>query len=246
MADDIPAAQRFQALALAKTLLDGGEPEPARIILQRCLPLFQAQQEPAPLVNVLGMLAACNARLMRFDEAESAYDRALRIANEELIPEHPVRVAIFCSWAAVERSRGELAREKHLWQLILPVLRPDSRFDGLLKECLRCLGELELKALHRRFCVQALALATFAVCLASAPLLYGGYPDAARVAAACIVALTAWCVSWRRPTIDAVQLVLELAALDRQVAAPARDTPAGVVIRGPWLANCPHSTDGRP
>ena len=64
MADDIPAAQRFQALALAKTLLDGGEPEPARIILQRCLPLFQAQQEPAPLVragNVSGMQRAIDA-----------------------------------------------------------------------------------------------------------------------------------------------------------------------------------------
>ena len=125
-----------------------------------------------------------------------------------------------------------------------PPFRDDA--DGTSPVAASWAMHLELKTLHRRFCVQALALATFAVCLASAPLLYGGYPDAARVAAACIVALTAWCVSWRRPTIDAVQLVLELAALDRQVAAPARDTPAGVVIRGPWLANGPHSTDGRP
>src|SRR5262245_18558778 len=107
----------------AKKLLDGGEPEAARIIFEKTLLLPEVRQKPAVMVSMLGMLAACYTRLRWFGDAETAYGRAIQMADEKLEPEHVVRVAVICSWAAFERSRGALEQEKHLWQTVLPVLQ---------------------------------------------------------------------------------------------------------------------------
>jgi len=144
--DNAPQPEAVQA----KALLDGGEPEAARIILEHALVLPEVQEKPAVVVSMLGMLAACHTRLMRFEDAEVAYDRAVRIADEKLDPDHVVRVIVICSWAAFERGRGALDQEKKVWQMVLPVLQRDARFAAFLTECLRCLNELETLAPEER------------------------------------------------------------------------------------------------
>ena len=83
---------------------------------------------------------------MQFGDAESAYERAVRLADEKLEADHPVRVIVICSWAAFARSRGALDQETRLWQKILPVLEHAPRFEPLLRECSRCLQEIETLA----------------------------------------------------------------------------------------------------
>jgi CHAT domain len=43
---------------------------------------------------------------------------------------------------AFERGRGELVREKTLWELVLPALQRDAQAGARLNECVRCLEEL--------------------------------------------------------------------------------------------------------
>lgn len=129
-------------LAKGKLLLDRGEIQSALIVLKQGLLLPDMQQNPVFVVNLLGMLAACHKRLMRFDDAESIYNRAFQIA-EALEPDHVVRVAIMYSWAALERSRGALEREKRLWLMLEPLLNKNARYHDWLAECQRSLKELE-------------------------------------------------------------------------------------------------------
>jgi CHAT domain-containing protein len=133
-----------------KGLLEAGDPGTARIVLEKCLPLAEAQQVSWMVVSVLGMLAACYSRLMRFDDAESTYNRAVQLANEKLEPDHVVRLSVIFSWAAYARSRGALEQEKRLWLTILPILESDPRWAGYLAECLRSLQELDTLAADER------------------------------------------------------------------------------------------------
>jgi CHAT domain-containing protein len=133
-------------IQLGVGLMQDGKIDAARLLLEKYLPLAEQQQEPLPVVNVLGMLAACYIGLMRFDEAESAYTRAGQIANEKLRADDETRVSLILSWAAYERSRGALEKEKQLWLTLQPILERDPRFKGQISECLRSLQELETAA----------------------------------------------------------------------------------------------------
>jgi CHAT domain-containing protein len=144
MSDEAQRLHEFQGRA--KQLLDGGDPASARIVLEEGLPLAEAQQNHGAIVSMLGMLAACHTRLMQFEEAEAAYERANRIADESLPAGHAIRLIVMCSQAAFERSRGALDEEKRLWMKALPALQEEPRFASLLTECRRNLQEIETLA----------------------------------------------------------------------------------------------------
>jgi CHAT domain-containing protein len=144
MSDETLRLQEVQARA--KQLLDGGEPDRARIALDEGLPLAEAQQNHAAVVSMLGMLAACLTRLMRFDEAEAAYERATLIAEEKLEAAHPIRVIVTSSRAVFERGRGALDQEKRAWERVLPVLQREPRFASLLVDCQLNLQDIETLA----------------------------------------------------------------------------------------------------
>ena len=144
-APDLDAVQRQVGVLLAR-----GDPSAARTLIEQSLPFAEAERKPGRIASFLVLLATCHGQLMRSDAAESAFDGALRSADETLEPGHPVRVVVIASWAAFERSRGALDAEKRLWQLVLPVLQSDPRFAGVLRDCLRSLEELETNAPKER------------------------------------------------------------------------------------------------
>lgn len=124
-------------------LLSEGEPDAARILLERSIGLAEAEKKPGRVASFLGLLANCYGQLTRFDDAEAAYERALQSADETLQPNHPVRIVLIVTWAEFERSRGALEREERLWQLALPVLADDPRVGRVLLQCQSRLSELQ-------------------------------------------------------------------------------------------------------
>ena len=126
MSDDAPQVEELQMLG--KRYLDAGDLDAARDTLTRCLTLAEAEGKMAIVVNAFSMLASRHTRLMQFDDAESTYERAIRIADERLTADDPARVSIMLSRAAFERGRGELEHEKRVWQTLLPVLQGSPQF----------------------------------------------------------------------------------------------------------------------